>query len=463
MINRNINFKPNKFVQSRQNTNPNMIRNGNVKPLSKSDKFKLKKILFFIRAYYNFIKDDPEKYEDKKVSLYLHLNYFNDLLCRESLFNIKWLKKNKTISILLDLSVCEHKEIHACSLSILASLTYFMPSIIDELLENNFYDSINSNLQLESVPEKRHVFRWIYNFLAVHEDLAQTFFENVLLSDICQSSIDFLSNENDKHCQAMFLHIMKTKVLSIEQVGICFDFCNFVLENPKKKGIHYVLYGIHKILSNTDMYPTEFLCDLVVELNLEKIISSYIQDEKINRKKCFSFCLLADLYELGFQDNSHLISELIQIINIDDLTEWFLRCVFKSIYKILVFCDQELVTNVLQNGIDDIMNYFTVEAFYCISLFLNRIETSYLLNFISNDYIDYICLMIQSDEEYLIKNIITGFIRLVEAAELFNKLDVLSQSFLECDGFSKFEDRFESDDEIPSELLNQLQQTLNKL
>lgn len=457
-------FLPKSICTNKLEKKLDIISGHTQNPLSDEDEEKLIMVLHCIQGYYTLLKDEPETYKEKEIPLYLKLDFLDNLLNRNQLYKIPEIKKNNIVPILLKLSISEHKEIHISSLSILASLTYYLPEIIDDLIKYHFYDSININLQLPFFPEKRHVFRWIYNFLINHKELSQQFFEEVPIANIFQSAINYLMYEENTFCQVMFLHISLLKNLTIDQVQACMSFFNFCLNRQSKKGIHNVLYGIHKIISRTKEYPNDLLCKFVIDLNLEKVISYYIQQDKINRKKGFSFCLLGDLFELGFQRNANLIPCLLQVINFDDLAEWFLQIALKAIQKILSFCDDNLFSKIFATGIyakmKDILTY---EAYYCFCLFLKRTNEDEILDFLAEEYVDLICTIVLSDDIDLITMLITGFIRFIDIVEMKGYLSILSDYFTWCDGFQIFEERFSTDDVVSTSLLSVLHQSLDKL
>ena len=457
------NLTQEEFYASRFDDNFDDSHNEECDPLSDEDEYKLKKSLIFIRAYYHMLKDDPEKSNHMIMKLYLKLNYLNDILYRANLHELKGFQK--IIPILLDLSTNECNLLHSCSLNILASSTYLFNDIIDELLEYHFYDSINFNLRIpaENFPDKRHVFRWIYNFLNTHENLAVQFFDNVSISDIFESSKDYLSIANDSYCQIMFTHIILLKNLTSEQIQTCVLFFNYCFQEQKIEGTYYILYSIHKLLSNTNLYPSEFLCSVVNDLKIDNIISQHIQNENIDREKCFSFCILADLYQLGFQNNSNLVPYLLQIITEDNLTDWFLKHLIKSIYKILSFCDQDMVSYIFYNATEILTQISTIDTYYCILMILNRAKMDELLFFISDTYMDLLCSIIFTDDDALLNLLATGFIRLIQAAEIFDKIDSLRNLFLSYNGFDIFDDVFSNTHILTPLLLDQLHQTIGKL
>lgn len=416
-------------------------------PISSEDGKKLKINLIKIKLNIMNIEDGSETLEHVHVELLNSLTYVNDLLNRIKLTTIEILNKISMIRIFISLSMGEFEDLRSISLSILATLTDYIPNIHNDLIQYSFVESIRFNLESPFFNGQKHVFRWIQNFLIHYHHLSETFFENIPLELIYESSNRYLSEISGKQdatkiekkiCQSMFFLIASCN-LNCDQVSICIHFLKqFNESDTQLGGMQFVLSGIHKILSNKN-YPKEFLCQEVDELHFHDLLNFFCRKEKNNRKKALSFCILGDIYELGFNDNDLVLVLLNCSLN-EENTVWFNHSIIKSLRRILNCCRDELLVEICDVcmsliEISDAPNFkIRKEIFICIGIFINRINYQKLLNFFNENTIELLfsTLQVHTDEDIL-RLMIEGIFRLVAAAEHFGEESHLYSLVKNCE------------------------------
>ncbi|OHT08824.1 hypothetical protein TRFO_22586 [Tritrichomonas foetus] len=429
-------------------------------PIHPHDLKSLKKDSIMIRS--NYLTKNEKK-------LYLHLVNFNNTINRVKIDDPEDINVRKLIPLLIDLSMSPMFNIHVVSLSILATLTYMFKDIVDELITNKFYESINMNLQEPFFNEQRHVFRWIYNFISTHPEMSQDLLEKVTVEQIYETAIEYIASTSDDYAQNLFYTISTVPNLTYKQAKKCIQFFYYFISIPNKKGKKFALLGIHSIISNQN-YPQDKRKQFIEMIGIEHLVAQYIMQDEISRKQGFAIALFGDLIALGYFNHLYLIPKILQLSSDQSLTKWYKEILFCTIKTILFYCDQDTIMDIWRTGyIHHLIKEketadfsLNIEISFCYTSFINKIVQSELINFINKESFDIINSISYTDNHHLMISLVNAIIRLINFAEENNLTNALYDSILNADCFIAFEDTL-SREAVPVELATALQEKLDKL